>query len=276
MGGVQCYFRPAEPTDQLKSIALRRFLEDLNITMTERDLEEQIGRIFAYNGKTAYFSGGPNNRSLEGYVFDPDPDRKSWGAHEYVTDCPTLDSLGHPCILELSGGRNILTTKADIMIGQTFIDVKRYKTAQATRPKTPPSPKQTDAGTKETEDQQPHTPQQPNRQAGWAVYCRIPHARTAHARAEELAKQRAACAAYAEAHNLLPVGPNWYFEDVCSEKTGPNERPGLQALIASGATGIICLSRKTMSPRTENIQPWLDSLGLGLRTLTERWCCYLE
>jgi hypothetical protein len=69
----------------------------------------------------------------------------------------------------------------------------------------------------------------------WAVYCRTSIG------SDDLIAQRNFCLSHAQANGLIPVaGPRNYFEDFCSPETPPGNRPGLQALLASGATGMLC------------------------------------
>jgi hypothetical protein len=69
----------------------------------------------------------------------------------------------------------------------------------------------------------------------WAIYCRTASG------SDDLFAQRNYCLAHANICGLSPVeGPRNYFEDFCSAETCPGERPGLQAFLNSGATGMLC------------------------------------
>jgi hypothetical protein len=80
----------------------------------------------------------------------------------------------------------------------------------------------------------------------WAVYCRT------LAGAEDLIKQRNHCVAHAKALNLTPIaGPIVIFEDMCSPETHPDARPGLQAFLRSGATGMLCAHRSHLASTSD-------------------------
>jgi hypothetical protein len=68
----------------------------------------------------------------------------------------------------------------------------------------------------------------------WAIYCRTITG------SDDLLAQRNHCLTHAKANSLVPIAGKNYFEDCCSAGTPPGARPGLQAFLKSGATGMLC------------------------------------
>jgi hypothetical protein len=111
------------------------------------------------------------------------------------------------------------------------------------------------------------------RRGGWAVYLRTSGTRglTGDALAvdisSELARQRSVCYEYAGKRGLVPVVGECCFTDQCSAETPPGARPGLQALLSSGASGILCVDRDRMAPVHVSIGPWLEAMDLDFKTV---------
>jgi hypothetical protein len=104
----------------------------------------------------------------------------------------------------------------------------------------------------------------------WAVYLRTAGSRILQGQelendiSMELARQQSACFQYAQKHQLVPVAGQCCFVDRCDIQTPPQDRPGLQALLKSGARGILCYDKARMAPEGTNLGPWLDGNNLRL------------
>jgi hypothetical protein len=97
----------------------------------------------------------------------------------------------------------------------------------------------------------------------WAIYCRssVP---------ESLPGQRNYSLAHAISAGLSPIaGPRVYFEDLCDADTHPNNRPGLQAFLKSGATGMLCANGSVLAPARDLAAAivFLGSRGVTFRTI---------
>jgi hypothetical protein len=103
---------------------------------------------------------------------------------------------------------------------------------------------------------------------GWSVYIRIAEIPGNDAQIE-IARQEKACFTYADKWRLEPNVRARCFIDRCSVDIPPSDRPNLQSLILSGASGILCYDRNTMAPRNVSITPWLEKIGMGYRTVLE-------
>lgn len=110
----------------------------------------------------------------------------------------------------------------------------------------------------------------------WAIYGRTAGAAGLQGEeldawvAAELERQRAFCVAYAERHGLRPNGERHWFADRCAADVPPDDRarrPQLQALLASGATGVICVDGGRVWD-LESAGRWLRSLGVEFRSAT--------
>jgi hypothetical protein len=105
------------------------------------------------------------------------------------------------------------------------------------QPSSQPSPQLSSQPSPQPSSQpSPQPSSQPNSQpvVVWAIYCRTTTG------SDDLFAQRSHCLAYAKANSLVPIAGKNYFEDLCSADTAPNARPGLQAFLKSGATGMLC------------------------------------
>jgi hypothetical protein len=112
----------------------------------------------------------------------------------------------------------------------------------------------------------------PPRKNGWAIYTRtlggdglggpdlerdINH---------KLAWQQNTCIAYAQKYGLAPVaGPHQVFADRCPPNAPFDTRPGLAALVASGAAGILSVDCLRFSDCSGDPAGWLHVNGLEFR-----------
>jgi ribA/ribD-fused uncharacterized protein len=120
----------------------------------------------------------------------------------------------------------------------------------------------------ETQAAQP----QPSGPCRWAIYGRtggstgLEGAALAADIEDELKRQKDFCLSYAQQNRLDPVAGIWWYEDRC-QATAPlqdaEKRPGLQALLASGATGIICADCTRLGDASVDPPGWLKSRGLA-------------
>lgn len=88
----------------------------------------------------------------------------------------------------------------------------------------------------------------------------------------ELALQQEACIAYAREMGLTPVaGPQQVFVDTCAGNVAPDARPGLTALTASGAAGVLCEDGTRLAPAelAGPLAAWLAARGLEQRTVAQ-------
>jgi hypothetical protein len=121
---------------------------------------------------------------------------------------------------------------------------------------TPPSAEDPDT----SQDVPIEVPQPPKPATAWAIYCRTT------AGSDDLIGQRNYCLAHANEKGLIPVaGPRNYFEDICPAETPPGSRPGLQALLKSGATGLLCahVSLLADGPSQGAAVEFLGALGVA-------------
>jgi hypothetical protein len=99
--------------------------------------------------------------------------------------------------------------------------------------------------------------------SGWAIYCR-----TSVDPADPVwgfAVQQARCEEYAKAAgpDFRPVPGTCVFYDQCGASAPLDGRPGLAALLASGAAGILCLDSLRLSDGSGDPAGWLAAHGLG-------------
>jgi hypothetical protein len=109
------------------------------------------------------------------------------------------------------------------------------------------------------------------RKTGWAIYCRADEkdGLTSDALDQHIMLQQLACIAYAQKYGLEPVaGPQQMFEDRCPPNAPFDARPGLTALRASGAVGMLCVDRWRFSDCTGNPAGWLAREGLVFRSVS--------
>lgn len=84
-----------------------------------------------------------------------------------------------------------------------------------------------------------HEPLDPNH-CRWAIYCRVSTVGQGRD-GQSLDAQTDRCRQYAQKAGLLPIEGSHVFADILSGTTDPLQRPGIQALLRTGATGILCI-----------------------------------
>jgi hypothetical protein len=98
----------------------------------------------------------------------------------------------------------------------------------------------------------------------WAIYCRTTSG------SDDLLAQRTHCLTHAKAKGLVPVaGPKNYFEDICPAEAPPGSRPGLQAFLKSGATGMLCAHTSLLADNDSQVAAlaFLKARGVAFGTV---------
>jgi hypothetical protein len=148
------------------------------------------------------------------------------------------------------------------------LDIQQSRSENPHIPASAQAPQAADGGA-------PLTSLQTPRKNGWAIYTRtlggdglggpdlerdINH---------KLAWQQNTCIAYAQKYNLAPVaGPHQMFADRCPPNAPFQSRPGLAALVASGAAGMLCVDCLRFSDGTGDPAGWLRAAGLEFRSVS--------
>jgi hypothetical protein len=225
------------------------------LDLSDDSAEEKISLHIGLAGSVARFSDRLGFRVLADFVQEDVPGRRTWDI------CEESGCASGPVLIDEAYIRIFREQDYHLQDLTGWCVTAHRGTLQLETPNAPEPPAVPPAKAAECA-------KEIRNKVGWAIYCRVqPNKGSAEARDRELARQSSTCVNFAIAEALMPISGTCQFSDCCHEKCDLMSRPGFQALLDSGATGILCVSRKILCSGGKD----LGAHGLDIVCVMPKW-----